>query len=126
MLVHGLPPRDYSHADIRRKRCQLCKAGPVVVLGARRKDRLDAIVKHIQGDGGKAPLRTVDVTKRRSLMSASSTQFTRFRDAARLHHWSVPTRAGGCWLPPRENVPNASETPSSADRGPRAKATSAS
>src|SRR6266446_3332984 len=54
MLVHGLPPRDYSHADIRRKRCQLCKAGPVVVLGARRKDRLDAIGKDIQGDGGKA------------------------------------------------------------------------
>src|SRR5437879_143393 len=49
---------------------------------------------------GKRSLRTVDVTKRRSRMSASNTQFTRFRDAARLHHWSVPTRAGGCWLPP--------------------------
>lgn len=32
----------------------LAKLGAIVVLGARRKDRLDAIVKGIQADGGGA------------------------------------------------------------------------
>ena len=32
----------------------LAKLGATVVLGARRKDRLDAIVKSIQADGGNA------------------------------------------------------------------------
>jgi NADP-dependent 3-hydroxy acid dehydrogenase YdfG len=41
----------------------LAKLGATVVLGARRKDRLDAIVKDIQADGGKALAVTVDVTK---------------------------------------------------------------
>src|SRR6516225_2568613 len=35
-----------------------------VVIGARRKDRLDAIVKDITAKGGKALAVTVDVTKR--------------------------------------------------------------
>jgi NADP-dependent 3-hydroxy acid dehydrogenase YdfG len=42
----------------------LAKLGATVVLGARRKDRLDAIVKDIQAGGGKALAVTVDVTKR--------------------------------------------------------------
>ncbi len=42
----------------------LAKLGATVVLGARRKDRLDAIVKDIHAAGGEALAVTVDVTKR--------------------------------------------------------------
>lgn len=42
----------------------LAELGATVVLGARRKDRLDAIVKEIIAKGGKALAVTVDVTKR--------------------------------------------------------------
>lgn len=42
----------------------LAKLGATVVLGARREDRLNAIVKDIQADGGKALAVAVDVTKR--------------------------------------------------------------
>jgi len=42
----------------------LAKLGATVVLGARRKDRLDAIVKDIEAAGGKALAVAVDVTKR--------------------------------------------------------------
>src|SRR3974390_2254182 len=42
----------------------LAKLGAAVVLGARRKDRLDAIVKDIQAAGGKSLAVKVDVTKR--------------------------------------------------------------
>jgi NADP-dependent 3-hydroxy acid dehydrogenase YdfG len=42
----------------------LAKLGAAVVLGARRKDRLDAIVKNIQADGGKALAVSTDVTNR--------------------------------------------------------------
>jgi NADP-dependent 3-hydroxy acid dehydrogenase YdfG len=42
----------------------LAKLGATVVLGARRKDRLDAIVKDIQSAGGKALAVPVDVSKR--------------------------------------------------------------
>ena len=42
----------------------LAKLGATVVLGARRKDRLDAIVKNLQSDGAKALAVSVDVTKR--------------------------------------------------------------
>ena len=41
----------------------LADLGATVVLGARRKDRLDAIVKDITAKGGKALAVTVDVTK---------------------------------------------------------------
>jgi NADP-dependent 3-hydroxy acid dehydrogenase YdfG len=41
----------------------LAKLGATVVLGARRKDRLDSIVKSIQSEGGKALAVTVDVAK---------------------------------------------------------------
>jgi NADP-dependent 3-hydroxy acid dehydrogenase YdfG len=42
----------------------LANLGAIVVLGARRKDRLEAIVKDIQAGGGKALAVAVDVTKR--------------------------------------------------------------
>ncbi len=42
---------------------RLATLGATVVLGARRKDRLEAIVKDIQAAGGKALFVTVDVTK---------------------------------------------------------------
>jgi NADP-dependent 3-hydroxy acid dehydrogenase YdfG len=42
----------------------LAKLGATVVLGARRKDRLDAIVKNIQADGAQALAVSVDVTDR--------------------------------------------------------------
>ncbi len=42
----------------------LAKLGATVVLGARRKDRLDAIVKSIQADGGNALAVPVDATNR--------------------------------------------------------------
>src|ERR1700722_8779755 len=42
----------------------LAKLGATIVLGARRKDRLDAIVKNIQADGGKALAVSTDVTNR--------------------------------------------------------------
>ena len=42
----------------------LAKLGATVVLGARRKGRLDAIVKNIQTDGAKALAVSVDVTNR--------------------------------------------------------------
>jgi NADP-dependent 3-hydroxy acid dehydrogenase YdfG len=42
----------------------LARRGAKVVLGARRKDRLDAVVKEISAAGGKAVSFAVDVTKR--------------------------------------------------------------
>src|SRR5262245_36590989 len=42
----------------------LARQGAKVVLGARRKDRLDAVVKEISAAGGKAISFAVDVTKR--------------------------------------------------------------
>ena len=42
----------------------LAELGATVVIGARRKHRLDAIVKDITAKGGKALAVTVDVTKR--------------------------------------------------------------
>jgi NADP-dependent 3-hydroxy acid dehydrogenase YdfG len=42
----------------------LAKLGATVVLGARRKDRLDGIVKNLQADGAKALAVSVDVTSR--------------------------------------------------------------
>jgi NADP-dependent 3-hydroxy acid dehydrogenase YdfG len=42
----------------------LSKMGAIVILGARRKDRLDAIVKEIEASGGKATAVRVDATRR--------------------------------------------------------------
>lgn len=49
---------------------RLGKLGATIVLGARRKDRLNSIVKDIQADGGKALAVAVDVTKRAETMPA--------------------------------------------------------
>ncbi len=45
----------------------LARHGAKVVVGARRKDRIDAVVKEISGAGGKAIGFAVDVTKRAEL-----------------------------------------------------------
>lgn len=45
----------------------LAELGATVVLGARRKDRLDSIVKDIAAKGGKALAVTVDVTNRKQV-----------------------------------------------------------
>lgn len=41
----------------------LARNGAKVMLGARREEKLQAIVKDIKDDGGQAAYRTVDVTK---------------------------------------------------------------
>ena len=46
---------------------ELAARGAAVVLGARRTDRLDAIVARIRADGGRAELLTIDVTQRADL-----------------------------------------------------------
>ncbi|HEY4457750.1 MAG TPA: SDR family oxidoreductase [Pseudonocardiaceae bacterium] len=46
---------------------ELAARGAAVVLGARRTDRLDAIVTRIRADGGRAELLTVDVARRADL-----------------------------------------------------------
>jgi NADP-dependent 3-hydroxy acid dehydrogenase YdfG len=43
---------------------ELAARGAAVVLGARRTDRLDAIVARIRADGGRAELLSIDVTQR--------------------------------------------------------------
>jgi NADP-dependent 3-hydroxy acid dehydrogenase YdfG len=45
----------------------LATAGAKVVLGARRTDRLEAIVAHIRREGGDVDFLTIDVSKRRDL-----------------------------------------------------------
>jgi NADP-dependent 3-hydroxy acid dehydrogenase YdfG len=45
----------------------LAERGASVVLGARRTDRLDDIVRRIRKDGGRASARSVDVTRREDL-----------------------------------------------------------
>ena len=47
----------------------LARLGATVVLGARRKVRLDAIVRDIEASGGKALAVTVDATKRAEVES---------------------------------------------------------
>lgn len=45
----------------------LAAQGATVVVAARRKDRLDALVRQIVGDGGTALALQVDVTKRQEV-----------------------------------------------------------
>ena len=45
----------------------LADAGATVVLGARRRDRLDALVADIEGRGGTARAQTLDVTRREAV-----------------------------------------------------------
>jgi NADP-dependent 3-hydroxy acid dehydrogenase YdfG len=58
----------------------LARHGAKVVLGARRKNRIDAVVKEISAAGGKAIGFTVDVTKRaevEALIQATVDSFDR-------------------------------------------------
>lgn len=48
---------------------ELAKQGAAVVLGARRKDRMDTLVKEIEDAGGKAVAVACDVTKRDDLVA---------------------------------------------------------
>jgi len=43
---------------------ELAAAGATVVLGARRVERLEAVKRQIEADGGKAMVRRLDVTSR--------------------------------------------------------------
>jgi NADP-dependent 3-hydroxy acid dehydrogenase YdfG len=54
----------------------LARHGAKVVLGARRKDRLDAAVKEISAAGGKAISVAVDVTKRAEVEDSSERRST--------------------------------------------------
>ena len=62
----------------------LARHGAKVVLGARRKDRLDAAVKEISAAGGKAISVAVDVTKRAESGSTHQGSCRQFR-ACRCH-----------------------------------------
>ncbi|HEY3467178.1 MAG TPA: SDR family oxidoreductase [Amycolatopsis sp.] len=57
---------------------ELAGRGAAVVLGARRTDRLDALVKKIRGDGGRAELLEVDVTRRADLQRLVELAVERF------------------------------------------------
>ncbi|MGW7681089.1 SDR family oxidoreductase [Kribbella sp. NPDC054772] len=57
---------------------ELARRGAAVVLGARRTDRLDAIVGQIRADGGRAELLEVDVTKRGDLEKLVALAVDRF------------------------------------------------
>lgn len=48
---------------------ELARQGAIVVLAARRKDRMDALVKEIEQDGGKALAVACDVSKRQDLVA---------------------------------------------------------
>ncbi|MGW4521656.1 SDR family oxidoreductase [Amycolatopsis sp. NPDC004378] len=57
---------------------ELAARGAAVVLGARRTDRLDALAERIRAGGGRAEVRTVDVTKRADLERLVSLAVDRF------------------------------------------------
>ncbi|MGH3168149.1 MAG: SDR family NAD(P)-dependent oxidoreductase, partial [Trebonia sp.] len=46
---------------------ELAARGAAVILGARRADRLDSLVKRIRAEGGRAEMLEVDVTRRADL-----------------------------------------------------------
>jgi NADP-dependent 3-hydroxy acid dehydrogenase YdfG len=62
----------------------LARHGAKVVLGARRKDRLDAVVSEISAAGGKAIRFAVDVTKRVEVEALPGSDFERKRHPRRL------------------------------------------
>jgi NADP-dependent 3-hydroxy acid dehydrogenase YdfG len=57
---------------------ELAARGAAVVLGARRTDRLDALVARIQAEGGRAEMLEVDVTKRADLEQLVALAVNRF------------------------------------------------
>ncbi len=59
---------------------ELAAAGATVVLGARRVERLEAVKRQIEADGGKAMVRALDVTSRddvKAFVEAAQAQFGR-------------------------------------------------
>jgi NADP-dependent 3-hydroxy acid dehydrogenase YdfG len=57
---------------------ELAARGAAVVLGARRTDRLDSLVKRIRTEGGRAEMLEVDVTKRADLEQLVALAVNRF------------------------------------------------
>jgi NADP-dependent 3-hydroxy acid dehydrogenase YdfG len=57
---------------------ELATRGAAVVLGARRTDRLDALVARIRAEGGRAEMLDVDVTRRADLERLVALAVTRF------------------------------------------------
>jgi NADP-dependent 3-hydroxy acid dehydrogenase YdfG len=57
---------------------ELAARGAAVVLGARRTDRLDSLVKRIRTDGGRAEMLAVDVTRRADLEQLVALAVNRF------------------------------------------------
>lgn len=57
---------------------ELASRGAAVVLGARRTDRLEALVEGIRADGGRAEMQEVDVTERADLESLVALAVDRF------------------------------------------------
>jgi len=57
---------------------ELASRGAAVVLGARRTDRLDALVARIRADGGRAEMLAVDVTRRADLEKLVTLAVDRF------------------------------------------------
>jgi len=58
---------------------ELAGRGAAVVLGARRTDRLDSLVKRIRAEGGRAEMLEVDVTRRADLEQLVALAVNRFR-----------------------------------------------
>ncbi|MDP3385534.1 MAG: SDR family NAD(P)-dependent oxidoreductase, partial [Phenylobacterium sp.] len=59
---------------------ELAAAGAIVVLGARRVERLEALKNEIEANGGKAMVRSLDVTSRedmKAFVEAAQAQFGR-------------------------------------------------
>jgi NADP-dependent 3-hydroxy acid dehydrogenase YdfG len=57
---------------------ELASRGAAVVLGARRTDRLDSLVKRVRTEGGRAEMLEVDVTKRADLEQLVALAVNRF------------------------------------------------
>src|SRR5256886_11267566 len=77
----------------------LARHGAKVVLGARRKDRLDAAVKEISAAGGKAISVAVDVTKRSEVEALSTATVDRFgRVDVMVNHARLTGIASIEWL----------------------------
>ena len=56
----------------------LARAGAKIIVGARRKDRLDTLVHEIAGDGGEAVAVDLDVTKTDAIAAAFAAAEERF------------------------------------------------
>ncbi|MFD7607193.1 SDR family NAD(P)-dependent oxidoreductase [Streptomyces mirabilis] len=69
---------------------RLAELGATVVVLARRKERLDSLVKNIEAAGGTALARAVDVTDRDAVQTAADQVAERFGKA----RWSATSPPG--------------------------------